>query len=232
MSARTVLGAAAVGALMLGLAPVSALALNDPTPIGLPPIQPGEQPTEEPASPPPPDPTAADPATGQVQGGIGGAPLPPLPPEGQAQPTDPTQPIDPAMQQPAATGAQPAPMPDSGAPGLLDDSNAGLGANIWQGSSGAQLVSLDAQARRAADPAVAARSPAPPAADQGAGPECRRRCRYAGAAARRAAARHGLQRRGDAAEQGRRQRRARRRQGRVREGAQRPGFGRRLRQGR
>ncbi len=42
--------------------------------------------------------------------------------------------------QPAATGAQP--MPDSGAPGLLDDSNAGLGANIWQGSSGAQLVSL------------------------------------------------------------------------------------------
>src|SRR5688572_29727409 len=130
MSARTVLGAAAVGALMLGLAPVAALALNDPTPIGLPPIQPGEQPTEQPASPPPPDPTAADPATGQVQGGIGGTPLPPLPPEGQAQPTDPAQPIDPAMQQPAATGA----------PGLLDDSNAGLGANIWQGSSGAQLV--------------------------------------------------------------------------------------------
>jgi len=44
--------------------------------------------------------------------------------------------------QPAATGVQPAPMPDAGAPGLLDDSNAGLGANIWQGSSGAQLVSL------------------------------------------------------------------------------------------
>src|SRR6185295_3333922 len=38
--------------------------------------------------------------------------------------------------------AQPAPAPDSGAPGLLDDSNAGLGANIWQGSSGAQLVAL------------------------------------------------------------------------------------------
>src|SRR5688572_2491108 len=132
MTARTVLGAAAVGALMLGLAPVAAFALNDPTPIGLPPIQPGEQPTEEPASTPPPDPTAADPATGQVQGGIGGTPLPPLPPGGQAQPADPAQPIDPVMQQPAATGA----------PGLLDDSNAGLGANIWQGSSGAQLVSL------------------------------------------------------------------------------------------
>src|SRR6185295_17823779 len=38
--------------------------------------------------------------------------------------------------------AQPAPAPDSGAPGLLDDSNAGLGGNIWQGSSGAQLISL------------------------------------------------------------------------------------------
>src|SRR5262249_47772066 len=31
---------------------------------------------------------------------------------------------------------------DGGAPGLLDDSNAGLGANIWQGSSGAQLITL------------------------------------------------------------------------------------------
>ncbi|HJT13992.1 MAG TPA: hypothetical protein VJ790_15335 [Dongiaceae bacterium] len=135
MSARRVLGAAAVGALMLGVAP--AFALNDPTPIGLPPIQPGEQPAQQPASPPPPDPATGDPATGQVQGGIGGAPLPPLS-QGQAQPTDPTQPIDPAM--PAATGAPPAPA--AGAPGLLDDSNAGLGANIWQGSSGAQLVAL------------------------------------------------------------------------------------------
>ncbi len=142
MSARHVLGAAAVGALMLGLAPVSALALNDPTPIGLPPDQPGEQPTGQPASPPPPGSTTADPAAGQAQGtGIGGAPLPPLPvppPEGQAQPT---QPIDPTMQ-PAATDAQPAPVQDSGAPGLLDDSNAGLGGNIWQGSSGAALVAL------------------------------------------------------------------------------------------
>jgi hypothetical protein len=139
LSVRSVLGAAAVGALMLGVTP--AFALNDPTPIGLPPLQPGDQPTEEPASPPPPDSTTADPTTDQVQGGgIGGAPLPPLPappPEGQL----PAQPVDPAMQ-PAATGAQPMPAAESGAPGLLDDSNAGLGGNIWQGSSGAQLVSL------------------------------------------------------------------------------------------
>ena len=39
MSARSILGAAAVGALMLGATP--AFALNDPTPIGLPPVQPG-----------------------------------------------------------------------------------------------------------------------------------------------------------------------------------------------
>jgi hypothetical protein len=133
MSARRVLGAAAVGALMLGVAPVSALALNDPTPIGLPPVQPEQPPQEQPAQQPA-SPLPADPATGQVQSGIGGAPLPPLPPEGQL----PAQPIDPAM--PAAAGVQPAPA--AGAPGLLDDSNAGLGANIWQGSSGAQLVAL------------------------------------------------------------------------------------------
>jgi hypothetical protein len=142
LSARSVLGAVAIGALMLGATP--AFALNDPTPIGLPPVQPGEQPIEQPASPPLSDP-ATGPTTGQAQGsGIGGSPLPPLPappPEGQApQPIDPAaQPTDPIMQ-PAATGAAPA--PDSGAPGLLDDGNAGLGANIWQGSSGAQLVSL------------------------------------------------------------------------------------------
>ena len=147
-SARRVLGAVAVGALMLGVTPV-AFALNDPTPIGLPPIQPGDQPADQPAAPPPSDPSAGDPsagdpATGQVQSGIGTAPLPPLPappPEGQAQPAYPAQPTDPAVQ-PAATGAQPAPVQDGGAPGLLDDGNAGLGANIWQGSSGAQLVSL------------------------------------------------------------------------------------------
>jgi hypothetical protein len=133
---------------MLGVTPV-AFALNDPTPIGLPPIQPGDQPADQPAAPPPSDPSAGDPsvgdpATGQVQSGIGTAPLPPLPappPEGQAQPAYPAQPTDPAVQ-PAATGAQPAPAQDGGAPGLLDDGNAGLGANIWQGSSGAQLVSL------------------------------------------------------------------------------------------
>ena len=126
------LGAAAVGALMIGLAP--AFALNDPTPIGLPPLEP---PADQPATPPADSSTGA-PATGQSQSGIGSAPLPPLsvPPEGQA-----TQPIDPAMPS-AATGALPAPAQDGGAAGLLDDSNAGLGANIWQGSSGAQLVAL------------------------------------------------------------------------------------------
>lgn len=142
MSAQHVLGAAAVGALMLGLAPVPALALNDPTPIGLP-DDPAGQPAEQPAAPPS-DPTTGNATTGQS--GIGSAPLPPLPaspPEGQVpQPIDPAaQPTDPAMQ-PAATGIQPAPIEDGGAPGLLDDSNAGLGANIWQGSSGAQLVAL------------------------------------------------------------------------------------------
>jgi len=39
----------------------------------------------------------------------------------------------------AATQAVPAP---SGAPGLLEDSNAGLGANLWQGSSSARLITL------------------------------------------------------------------------------------------
>jgi hypothetical protein len=135
MSARSGLGAAALGALMLGLAPAAAVALNDPTPIGLPPLQPGDQPADQPASPQP-----SDPATG-VQGGLGGAPLPPLPappPEGQST-VQPGAPVT----QPAATVVEPAPAASpGGAPGLLDDSNAGLGANIWQGSSGAQLVSL------------------------------------------------------------------------------------------
>ncbi|MEZ5832156.1 MAG: hypothetical protein R3D05_13345 [Dongiaceae bacterium] len=128
-------GAALLGAaLLLAISASPSLALSDPTPIGLPPLQPGDQP----ASPPPPAPDQ-----GNVQGGIGSSPLPPLPPEGQAP--------HPGMQ-PAATGgamplppAQPAPAPsgvDAGAPGLLDDSNSGLGANIWQGSSGAELISL------------------------------------------------------------------------------------------
>lgn len=147
VSARSGLGAAALGALMLGLAP-AALALNDPTPIGLPPLQPGDQPTDQPTSQAPASPQPTDPAP--VQGGLGGAPLPPLPappPEGQptVQPGGQPATVQPGapVTQPAATGVQPAPAPVAGgAPGLLDDSNAGLGANIWQGSSGAQLVSL------------------------------------------------------------------------------------------
>jgi hypothetical protein len=142
---RTILGAAAFGALLLGVAPAPVLALSDPTPIGLPNDQPGDQPADQPATPPP------APDQGSSQSGIGSAPLPPLPapaPETQApapptaQPPmqPPAQPVQPGVQ-PAAT--QPAPAPAaSGAPGLLDDSNAGLGGNIWQGSSGAQLISL------------------------------------------------------------------------------------------
>ena len=134
---RKGVGAALLGALLLSVSPVPSFALSDPTPIGLPPVQPGDQPT----TPPPPAPDQ-----GNIQGGIGSAPLPPLPaPPPDAQPAvqSPTQPTEPGMQ-PAATGGtmQPAPAPDAGAPGLLDDSNAGLGSNIWQGSSGAQLISL------------------------------------------------------------------------------------------
>jgi len=124
--------AALVGALLLSVSPAPLLALSDPTPIGLPPLQPGDQP----ATPPP------APDQGSIQGGIGSAPLPPLPPpQPPAQPS--TQQTEPGVQ-PVATGAiaQPAPGPDAGAPGLLDDSNTGLGSNIWQGSSGAQLIAL------------------------------------------------------------------------------------------
>ncbi|HEV8388592.1 MAG TPA: hypothetical protein VGQ35_02055 [Dongiaceae bacterium] len=147
---RTGIGAAMLGALLLSVSPVPSLALSDPTPIGLPPLQPGDQPTQpadQPASPPPAP--SQDAGQGTVQGGIGSAPLPPLPaPPPEAQPAaqppvQPAEPTEPSMQ-PVATGgmAQPTPAPDAGAPGLLDDSNAGLGANIWQGSSGAQLISL------------------------------------------------------------------------------------------
>ncbi|HET6158867.1 MAG TPA: hypothetical protein VFE34_11015 [Dongiaceae bacterium] len=131
---------AALGALLLGMMPASSFALSDPTPIGLPPVQPGDQPADQPANQPAnPPPRAPDQGS---QSGIGSAPLPPLPmPPAEGQP--PAQPLEPGAQPaatPAATNAQPA--PDTGAPGLLDDSNAGLGANIWQGSSGAQLISL------------------------------------------------------------------------------------------
>ena len=130
-------GAAMLGALLLSVSPAPSLALSDPTPIGLPPAQPGDQPTDQPASPPPPAPNQDN-----VQGGIGSAPLPPLPaPAPDALP--PAQPTEPGVQPAATLGvAQPTPAPDAGAPGLLDDSNAGLGSNIWQGSSGAHLVSL------------------------------------------------------------------------------------------
>ncbi|WP_162916465.1 hypothetical protein [Dongia deserti] len=148
--ARTALGAAVCGALLLGMWPAPLLALSDPTPIGLP----GEQPTGQPASPPP----ETNPPLGQS--GIGGAPLPPLPapppdgqlPDGQLPggqlpggqlPGDQAAPSTQQDMQPAAIGGgQPLPAVDAGAPGLLDDSNSGLGANIWQGSSGAQLISL------------------------------------------------------------------------------------------
>ena len=138
---RTGVGAALLGALLLSVSPVPSLALSDPTPIGLPPLQPGDQPADQPASPPP------APSQDAGQGGIGSAPLPPLPaPPPEAQPAaqppvQPAQPTEPSVQ-PVATGGMARPAPDAGAPGLLDDSNAGLGASIWQGSSGAQLISL------------------------------------------------------------------------------------------
>jgi hypothetical protein len=120
------------------------LALSDPTPIGLPPVQPGDQP----ATPPPAAPdqgTAVDQGgvQGGVQSGIGSAPLPPLPASApEAPPLPQAQPAQPGVQPVATGGMQPAPAPGAGAPGLLDDGNAGLGGNIWQGSSGAQLISL------------------------------------------------------------------------------------------
>jgi hypothetical protein len=128
-TARAFLGAAAIGALLLTVSSGAVLALSDPTPIGLPPDQPVDQPSAQPASP------AQGPDTSQS--GIGSAPLPPLsPPSPDGQPPQPTTP----EAQPAAIGGAPA--QDGEAPGLLDDSNAGLGANLWQGSSGAQLISL------------------------------------------------------------------------------------------
>jgi hypothetical protein len=131
-----------LGALLLSVSPAPVFALSDPTPIGLPPAQPGDQPADQPATPPPaPDQGSTQGSTG---GGIGSAPLPPLPapaPEMPPPEQPAAQPTEPGVQ-PAATGAEPAPAAASDAPGLLDDSNAGLGGNIWQGSSGAQLISL------------------------------------------------------------------------------------------
>jgi hypothetical protein len=131
----------------LAVVPALALSPGDPTPIGLPQGQ-----SPDPATPP------AD--SGSVgSGGVQSSPLPPLPappPEGTmgaATPPAPgtaapgtttpgtiSQPQQPTGQQPTtATQAAPA---DTGAPGLLEDSNAGLGANLWQGTSSAQLISL------------------------------------------------------------------------------------------
>jgi len=138
--ARRGLGAAALGVLLLSVSPAPLLALSDPTPIGLPPVQPGEQPTPPPAAPPPAAPDQGSTDVGG-QSGIGSTPLPPLPAPAPEMP----QPTEPAGMQPGVTGGTAQPAPDaatSGAPGLLDDSNAGLGGNIWQGSSGAQLISL------------------------------------------------------------------------------------------
>ncbi len=119
--------------------PALALSPGDPTPIGLPQGQAPDQTT------PPPD------SGGSIgSGGVQSNPLPPLPappPETTtgaatpppAQPGTISQPQPPAPQPTAATQASPA---DAGAPGLLEDSNNGLGANLWQGSSSAQLISL------------------------------------------------------------------------------------------
>ncbi|MGH6892821.1 MAG: hypothetical protein ACREEP_11235, partial [Dongiaceae bacterium] len=138
---RAGFGAAAIGVLLLTVGPVPLFALSsgDPTPIGLPP----DQPDDQPAGQPPQDDGSA--ATGS-QGGIGSAPLPPLP----APVPDSPPPVEPGAQpavidtgtvQPAPAAAQSDPSTSDG-PGLLDDSNAGLGASIWQGSSGAKLISL------------------------------------------------------------------------------------------
>jgi hypothetical protein len=136
---RTGFGAVAVVVLTLTILPAPSFALSDPTPIGLPGNPPGDQPAGQPGNPPP----APDQGSTETQGGIGSAPLPPLPmpPPG----TEPAMPPEPGVQ-PAATGGnapQTAPAAEAaGAPGLLDDGNGGLGAGIWQGSSGAELVAL------------------------------------------------------------------------------------------
>ncbi|HEY1384528.1 MAG TPA: hypothetical protein VGF43_12980 [Dongiaceae bacterium] len=141
--ARAACGAALCGALLLSFSPAPSFALSDPTQIGLP--QPGDQPTDQPPAQPPSQPgdqpanppPSSDQAPASIQSGIGSAPLPPLPlPEPGTEPALPS--TEPGLQ-PAATVAPPA---AGEAPGLLDDSNAGLGANIWQGSSAAQLYAL------------------------------------------------------------------------------------------
>ncbi len=148
--ARSLTAGAAALALLgtaLAAAPAHSLSPGDPTPIGLPEGQP-----TDPATPP------ADPGT-TATGGVQSTPLPPLPmpapeatpapgavPPGTPQPAPqpvPGQPATTAMPQtvpPPQPAVQAAPA-DAGAPGLLDDANAGLGANLWQGSSAARLIS-------------------------------------------------------------------------------------------
>lgn len=130
-------------------APAQALSTGEPTQIGLPEGQSPDQ------TVPPADPSTTG-TTGT--GGVQSAPLPPLPapapePAPTAQPgsvvpgtAQPAPPANPPANPPAVT-TMPQPVPqaapaDAGAPGLLEDSNAGLGANLWQGSSSAQLIGL------------------------------------------------------------------------------------------
>ena len=135
-------GGATALLLLSCLSPALALSPGDPTPIGLPQGQSPDQ-----ATPP-----AGGGSVGS--GGVQSNPLPPLPappPEGTmgaATPPAPgatlpgtiSQPQQPTAPQPtAATQSAPA---DTGAAGLLEDSNNGLGANLWQGSNSARLISL------------------------------------------------------------------------------------------
>jgi hypothetical protein len=142
---RVGFGAVAIAALTLTILPAPSYALSDPTPIGLP----NSQPAGEPGNPPPaPDQGSAQGSTQgsthgstETQGGIGSAPLPPLPmpPPG----TEPAVLPEPGVMPAATGGSAPDAAPAAtGAPGLLDDSNGGLGAGIWQGSSGAELIAL------------------------------------------------------------------------------------------
>jgi hypothetical protein len=148
-NSRLALMAGTAALALLSAAPAFALSPGDPTPIGLPEGQ-------APDSTTPPAATGATTGTGGVQS----APLPPLPapaPEPTiSQPAPPpaepgaTQPgvlqppagATPAATAPAATTPDATTGAEPGAPGLLDDTNNGLGASIWQGSSSARLIGL------------------------------------------------------------------------------------------
>lgn len=105
-----------------------ALSPGDPTPIGLPDGQSPDQ--------------GAPNAPG---GGVQSAPLPPLPAPPPEASTDAPQPGSISQPQPLPAATQPVPAqpaPQAAGAGLLEDANAGLGANLWQGSSSAQLITL------------------------------------------------------------------------------------------